>query len=121
MYRIYKDFTFEASHQLEGLPNTHKCSRIRGHSYKVRLELASRELDETGFVIDYGKLNLLKQYINRTFDHKHLNDVLALEGRQTSAEILAEHFYRWCKTRWPQTSKVSISETPKCWASYSKE
>lgn len=121
MYRIIKDFMFEASHQLEGLPNMHKCSRLHGHSYKVRLELASRELDKVGFVIDYGKLKPLEQYINSTFDHKHLNDVPVLEGHQTSAEMLAEHFYHWCKARWSQTSKVSISETPKCWASYSKE
>lgn len=121
MFRITKEFHFSAAHRLKGLPENHACSREHGHNYLVLVELASRELDEVGFVIDFGKLKPLKQYIDTTFDHKHLNDVPALKGRQTSAEILAEHFYQWCKARWPQTSKVSISETPKCWASYSKE
>ena len=34
---IWKDFTFEAAHRLPNLPPDHKCARLHGHSYQVRI------------------------------------------------------------------------------------
>lgn len=121
MYRITKEFHFSASHILNGLPENHPCSRLHGHNYIVVIELASRELNRVGFVVDFGDLKALKRYIDVVFDHRHLNDIDALKGLQPSAEVLAEHFFFFCKSQWVQTSKVSVSETPKCWASYEEQ
>ena len=43
--RIFKEFTFEAAHLLPNLPEDHKCRRLHGHSFRVRLtlEVAERE------------------------------------------------------------------------------
>ena len=113
MYTITKEFSFDASHQLDGLPEGHKCSRLHGHSYRVEVELQSDTLNEAGFVVDYGDLKPFKEYIDSTFDHRHLNDVLPF---QTSAENIAKHLLDWCKQLWPQTVAVRVSETPKTWA-----
>lgn len=115
MYTITKQFHFSASHQLDKLPSDHKCARLHGHNYIVEVELQSNELDQVGFVIDYGELSAFKQYIEWEIDHRHLNDLFSFH---TSAENLAKHFYDWCKGRWQQTTSVKVSETPKTWAEY---
>jgi 6-pyruvoyltetrahydropterin/6-carboxytetrahydropterin synthase len=117
MYTITKRFDFSASHQLEGLPADHQCARLHGHNYIVEVELQSDTLNDAEFVVDYGELKPLKEYIDGTLDHRHLNDVLPF---QTSAENMARHLYQWSKTIWPQVSAVRVSETPKTWAEYSE-
>lgn len=115
MYTITKRFEFSASHQLGGLPSTHQCARLHGHNYTVEVVLQSSALNRVGFVVDYGDLSLLKQYIGSTLDHRHLNDVFPF---QTSAENIAKHLFDWCMERWPQTVAVRVSETAKTWAEY---
>lgn len=116
MFRITKEFHFSASHQLKGLPAEHPCARLHGHNYVVEVELAAEALDENGFVRDYHELSVFKQYLDETFDHRHLNDVL---GHDTvTAEWLARHLFDWCLERLPETSAVRVSETPKTWAEY---
>jgi 6-pyruvoyltetrahydropterin/6-carboxytetrahydropterin synthase len=64
VYRISKQFSFETSHRLSLLPETHKCSRLHGHHYVVEVVLESEELDRYGFVRDYGELRPLKDFID---------------------------------------------------------
>jgi 6-pyruvoyltetrahydropterin/6-carboxytetrahydropterin synthase len=117
MYTIKKRFDFSASHQLYDLPDGHQCARLHGHNYIVEVELQTEVLNDVGFVVDYGDLKPLKEYIDGTLDHRHLNDVLPF---QTSAENMARHLYQWSKAIWPQVSAVRVSETPKTWAEYSE-
>ncbi len=115
MFRIAKEFQFSASHQLSHLPEGHQCARLHGHNYIVTVELASEALNSDGFVRDYQELKALKDYIDGTFDHRHLNDILTVHS---TAENLAKHFYDWCRSRWSETVAVRVSETPKTWAEY---
>ncbi len=116
MFIISKEFAFSASHQLSELPETHQCARLHGHNYLVVVELSAETLNETGFVRDYGELAPLKQHIDDTMDHRHLNDVFG--HNSVTAEFLAQTLYEWCAARWPETSAVKVSETPKTWATY---
>lgn len=115
MFTISKRFEFSASHQLEGLPEGHPCSRVHGHNYAVEVVLQSEILDDTGFVVDFKDLKPLKTYLDDALDHRHLNDVLPV---QTSSEQIAKHLYDWCKERWDQVVAVRVSESPKSWAEY---
>lgn len=116
MFRIAKTYHFSASHILKGLPESHPCSRLHGHNYIVEVELQSAALNQHGFVRDYRELDALKNYIDETVDHRHLNDVFGDD--KTSAEHLAKHFYGWCKARWPEVAAVRVRETPSSWAEY---
>ena len=107
MFRITKEFHFSASHQLTSLPPDHQCARLHGHNYIVEVELSAKVLDAHGFVRDYHDLAPLKRYIDESFDHRHLNDVLG--HQQVTAEYLARHFYDWCKARLPETAAVRVS------------
>lgn len=117
MYRITKQFAFSASHKLDHLPEEHPCARLHGHNYVVEVVLESRELNESGFVRDYGELAPLKSFIDERLDHRHLEDVLP-EGMISSAENIARFLYDFAAARWPETAAVRVSETPKTWAEY---
>jgi 6-pyruvoyltetrahydropterin/6-carboxytetrahydropterin synthase len=116
MYTIAKRFAFSASHAIGGLPPDHPCSRLHGHNYQVEVVLQSRNLNATGFVRDFYELSELRDFINTTLDHRHLNDVLGHE--RTTSEVIGQWLYDWCKGRWPEVIAVRVSETPDTWAEY---
>ncbi|MCD0452341.1 6-carboxytetrahydropterin synthase [Actinocorallia sp. API 0066] len=119
MLTITKEFHFSASHVLSTLPEWHPCARIHGHNYIVRLELsAPREsLGPHGFVRDYRDLDPFKLWLDKTLDHQHLNEALP-PTTTPSAENLALYIYDHWKSHYPELTAVSISETPKTWATY---
>lgn len=90
MFIIQKSFDFSAGHHLEGLPADHQCARMHGHNYTLTITLASRELDQVGFVKDYGELDFVKDFINKFVEHQYLNNVVAFNP---TAENLARWFY----------------------------
>lgn len=116
MYRLAKQFSFSASHFIAGLAADHPCARLHGHNYEVEIILQKHDLDAVGFIRDYHELAALKAFLAETFDHRHLNEVLGHD--QTTAEIIARYLYDWCKARWPETSALRVSETPRSWAEY---
>jgi len=118
MYKISKQFSFSASHILEGLYPDHPCSRLHGHNYVVTVHLKSAVLDEKGFVKDYRELNSIKEYIDNHLDHRHLNDVLPFNP---TAENLARQLYEIFVKEIPEIYAVEISETPKTTAIYEAE
>jgi len=115
VYTISKQFHFSASHQLQGLPPGHQCGRLHGHNYQVEVVLQEERLNQHSFVVDYGELFPLKEYIDTRFDHRHLNEVCDF---QTTAENLAKHLFDFCKKQWAETVAVKVSETPRTWATY---
>ncbi len=115
MFTIKKEFSFSASHQLEGLPPDHPCSRLHGHNYKIIVQLSSETLDETGFVKDYRELGIIKTFIDSELDHRHLNDVFPVNP---TAENLAKHLYGYIKLKFNQLKSVTVKETDKTEARY---
>ena len=92
------------------------CGRLHGHNYEVEVILQLAKLDTTGFVRDYRELSALKDFLDATMDHNHLNDVLGHD--QTTAEIISQWIYEWCVRRWPEVIAVRVYETPRTWAEY---
>ena len=114
-FNISKEFQFSASHQLSGLLSDHPCSRLHGHNYTVKINLQSQQLNNVGFVQDYRELDGIKQWIDSTLDHRHLNDIFPFNP---TAENMARVIFEKFIAEYPLISSVSISETPKTWATY---
>ena len=45
------------------------CARIHGHSWSLSLTFACAELDRHGFVVDFGGLRFLREWIDAYLDH----------------------------------------------------
>ena len=117
MFKISKQFEFSAAHQLSGLPDDHPCARLHGHNYIVVVELESASLNEVGFVRDYGELSAVKEYLDKTHDHRNLNDLYD----QPTAENIAKRLFHVFHRAFPELVAVRVSETPKTWAEYCPE
>lgn len=115
MYTIKKTFEFAAAHSVQGLPETHKCSRLHGHNYTVEVTLRSLQLDEIGFVRDYGDLDYVGDLLKANFDHRNLNEILNVNP---TAENIAYFLYRVFKREYPELYMIGVSESPKTWAYY---
>lgn len=115
MYKIGISYEFEAGHYLTGLPDTHKCTRQHGHNYVLIVELASEKLDDVGFVTDYFDIRPIKEYIDREWDHRMLNDIVDFN---TTVENLACFLYKKFKPEFPMLSAITIKETPSTYARY---
>ena len=119
MYKISKQFSFSASHALFNLAEEHPCSRLHGHNYEVTIYLRSRELNEAGFVVDYKSLGFVKEHIDKTLDHRNLNEIMS--PLNPSSENIAKMLYDIFKPQLPQLYAVGVSETPKTFAIYEPE
>ena len=107
--RIYKDFSLEAAHHLPNVPEGHKCRRLHGHSFLVRIEVEGEPGDETGWVMDFAEIKEAFQPLFDQLDHRYLNDVQGLEN--PTSENLARWIWRELKPRLPLLSSVEIKET----------
>jgi len=112
-YTLRKKFKFECAHRLQLFDSNHPCSSLHGHSYHVELILHARNLNDNGFVIDFSKLRLFQEYLDKHFDHAVIlsntdtTDGLCLNNNQktfimphnypnTSAECFAQYFVNIC-------------------------
>lgn len=115
MFIISKEFHFEASHRLKGLPEDHPCSRLHGHSYRVTFTLKKTTIDDVGFVRDYRELDAVKEWIDGNLDHQDLNSVLEFNP---TAERIAQFLYEKFMEQIPELSSITVKETEKTSATY---
>lgn len=114
--KIVQAFTFEAAHFLPRVPETHRCHRLHGHSYRVELALEGPVDPKTGFVVDFFDLERAFGPVLARLDHHCLNEVDGLEN--PTAEHIAVWIYDRVKPVLPLLAAVSVFETPMCWAEY---
>jgi len=85
-FKLWKDFTFEAAHQLTKVPVGHQCGRLHGHSYKLRVHCQGNLNPERDWVVDYADIAAAVRPVVQKLDHSFLNDHFDFE---TTAENLA--------------------------------
>lgn len=111
---VFKEFTFEAAHSLPNVPNGHKCHRMHGHSYQVRIEVYGEVGQRTGWVIDYADIARAWGPLFNQLDHHILNEIQGLENSTS------EHLARWIAEALdlPGLSAIEVRETPTAGARY---
>ncbi|MDN3610222.1 6-carboxytetrahydropterin synthase QueD [Vibrio ostreicida] len=106
---LYKEFMFEAAHHLPHVPEGHKCGRLHGHSFLVRLYVEGEVDPHTGWLIDFSEIKAAFKPIYDQLDHYYLNDIEGLEN--PTSEVLAKWIWNKLKPALPLLSKVEIRET----------
>ena len=106
---IYKDFTFEAAHLLPNVPAGHKCARLHGHSFMVRVVVAGDIGQNSGWIMDFTDIKTAFKPIEQELDHYYLNDIKGLEN--PTSEILAQWIWIRLKISLPLLSRIEIKET----------
>lgn len=106
---LRKSFQFEAAHLLPGLPRTHKCRRLHGHSFSVEIVVAGDCDPKLGWLMDYADITKAFRPLWEKLDHRYLNEVRGLEN-PTSENVAA---WIWCrlKPRLPLLTEIVVAET----------
>ena len=107
--RLIKELRFEAAHRLPRVPEGHKCARLHGHSFKVELAIEGAVNPDTGFLIDYSRIEELWQPLHDQLDHNYLNEIPGLEN--PTSEILAGWVWDHLKPVLPSLARVTVFET----------
>lgn len=105
---IFKEYTFEAAHKLPLMPEGHPCGRLHGHSWKAVLYLEG-EVNELGWIMDFGEIDKRFEPILSQLDHYYLNDVEGLEN--PTCENIAQWIWNQLKPNLKGLSKVAVWET----------
>ena len=106
---IFRIFYLQCARRLSALPDSHPCSRLHGHSFRVELSV-SGDIDPTlGWVIDFADIEAAWQPIHAALDHRTLNHIAGLEN--PTSENLAVWLWGQLKPALPSLSQVKVMET----------
>ena len=106
---VYKIFSIEAARSLPNLPNNHPCKNIHGHSFKVIITVDGKVQEYSGFVMDFGEIDLAFKPIFKMIDHSYLNEIEGLEN--PSSENLCKWIWKHLSKTLPILKKIEIKET----------
>lgn len=106
---IFKEFSFEAAHRLPNVPPGHKCERLHGHSFLVRIVVRDTVDEKTGWVMDFGEIKRVFKPLLNQLDHYYLNDIEGLEN--PTSENIARWIWQRLVGELPQLCRVEIRET----------
>lgn len=106
---IYKDFIAEAAHRLPNVPEGHKCARLHGHSFHIRILVRGEISPPLDWVIDFADIKAAFQPLYDQLDHHYLNEIPGLEN--PTSERIAMWIWERLKPTLPQLSQITVSET----------
>lgn len=118
MIEIIKTFDFDAAHRLPFLPESHKCHRLHGHTYRVDIHVTG-PADAHGIVIEYGELAAIVMPVIERLDHHYLNEIAGLENPTT--EVLAPWIFNQLDAALPLMSAVTVWESATTRAIYRRQ
>jgi 6-pyruvoyltetrahydropterin/6-carboxytetrahydropterin synthase len=107
--RLYKDFSFEAAHRLPNVPDGHKCARLHGHSFQVRVSVDGPVGERTGWVMDFAELKDAFRPLHDQLDHRYLNEIAGLEN--PTSENLARWIWRGLTRTLSGLVEIEVRET----------
>jgi 6-pyruvoyltetrahydropterin/6-carboxytetrahydropterin synthase len=120
MYEISVSSRFSAAHRLRGHPG--KCAERHGHNWDVEVFVRGRRLNRVGMLVDFQELKAAVRAVLEGIDHRDLNEVPALRGRNPSSENLARFLHGRLSAaldcREFRVHRVAVGETAETRAAY---
>ena len=107
--KIYKEFSIEAAHRLPNLPRQHKCARLHGHSFRIRITVEGPLAQPQGWVRDFAEIAEAFNPLFERLDHRCLNEIEGLEN--PTSENLAIWVWQRLRAALPDLAEVEVMET----------
>ena len=120
-YRLRVQGRFEAAHHLTTYQGGAEPSH--GHSFRVEVELATRELDADGLAYDFVVVRRALGTLLAPLDHQDLNTVPPFDRLSPTTERLAAWIHGQLRGALPGAplTAVTVWEGPDCAATYVAE
>jgi len=122
MYELAVEADFSAAHNLREYQG--KCERLHGHNWRVLVTLRSTKLNRLGMVMDFHHARLLIDEVLGRLDHDYLNEVKPFDKVNPTTENIARVLYEELGGKLPRgvrVGKVTVWESSRCGASYSRD
>jgi len=107
--QVFKEFQIEAAHLLPNLPDGHKCRRLHGHSFQIRITVEGEPDPVAGWVMDFAEISRHFQPVFEALDHQYLNDIPGLEN--PTSENLACWIWDHLQSDLESLVSVQVRET----------
>ena len=125
-YQVIKTYGNETGHSCafrQWRADSH-CNLIHGYALGFEVTFESETLDDRNWVIDFGDLSVLKQYLKDTFDHTTviaeddpmIQDFIYLKDKElidlrimsnVGCEAFAQEVYEFCRERY-ESQRVKV-------------
>ncbi len=106
---VFKEFTFEAAHRLPNVAPDHKCARLHGHSFRVRVVVEGPVGDRSGWVVDFADIGAASRPVFDALDHRFLNEIDGLDN--PTSERIAMWIWDRLEAALPGLATVAVHET----------
>lgn len=109
---LSRSITFQAAHRLPKVPEGHKCRRLHGHSYTVRIWCRGPVGDD-GFVLDNAHIDEVLMVVRSQLDHQCLNEIELPFSENPTGELIGIWILKLAQSSspcGPFVSKVEIHE-----------
>lgn len=109
---LFKEFTFDAAHYLPAVPEGHKCGKMHGHTYKVKIGVTGTVQRDTGFIMDFADLKAIVKPLIDAFDHSVLNDRLDNPTCENLVNAIWDNIAHQVGAHGAALTLVEVWETP---------
>ena len=134
MYQVSREIDFCYGHRLLGYEG--RCRHLHGHNGRALITMRAADLDERGMVLDFSEIKrTVSRWIDRHLDHRmllHRDDPLVplleeageplfLMSVNPTAENIARLIHQVAADQALPVTEVCLWETPRCFATYSRD
>ena len=120
MYQITLKEMFSSAHSLWDYQG--KFEDLHGHDFRVEVDLARKELDRIGVVIDFLEVKRNLKKVLERLNHTFLNELPEFKGKNTSAENMARFIHdelsKTLEGKGVEVARVTVWETEDAGATY---
>ena len=122
---IFRIFHLQCARRLPALPDTHPCSRLHGHSFRIELTVSGEVDPALGWVLDFADIEAAWRPVYTLLDHRYLNELEPFTEINPTAENIAAYFYRelvqTLNNERVRVSSVTLWETDRACVRYAEE
>ena len=107
---IFKQFTFDSAHSLPNVHDEHKCKRVHGHTYNLKVFVEGPLEEKLEWVMDFTDLKDVIGPVVKELDHYYMNDIKGLEN--PTCENIARWIWNRINKQLPKLKYIELHETP---------
>lgn len=86
--RVSTEFHYDSAHFLPNVPEGHKCGRMHGHTYRLKVTADGPfNSDMSGWVVDFAHVKKIVNPHVDLLDHRLLNDIPGLENPTVEVQL----------------------------------
>src|SRR5438128_10313405 len=120
MWEISQETCVAAAHQLRFAPG--EGERLHGHNRRIKAVVRARELDKSGWVVDFNRLGKVLRDLVEPYEHVFLNEVPPFDDLNPTAEnlarVVADHLAEKIEDGRVKVARIEIWENDTCCAIY---